>query len=155
MVNVYFLDSSALVKRYVAETGSDWIHTVTHLTAGNSLVIARITWVEALGALARRQREGDLSPEDIQKAIQLFRYDLDTQYRVVELDIPLTETAGALITRHPLRAYDAVQLASALRVQAELTRTKAPPLRFLVADDRLAAIAKAEGLRTENPNKHP
>lgn len=73
MVSVYFLDSSALIKRYVAETGSDWIHKVTHLTAGNSLVIARITWVEALGALARRQREGDLSPEDVQQAIQLFR----------------------------------------------------------------------------------
>lgn len=155
MVSVYFLDSSALVKRYVTETGSDWIHAVTRPVAENSLVIARITWVETLGALARRQREGALSPEDVQQAIQLFRYDLDTQYRVVELDIPLTESAGALITRHPLRAYDAVQLAAALRVQTELTRTKAPPLRFLVADERLAVIAKAEGLRTENPNNHP
>ncbi len=154
-MSVYFLDSSALVKRYVTEIGSSWIHTLARATAGNSLVIARITWVEVLGALARRQREGNLSPDDVQQAIQLFRYDLDTQYQVVELDIPLTETAGTLITRHPLRAYDAVQLASALRVQTERDRMKAPSLRFVAADDRLATIAKAEGLRTENPNNHP
>lgn len=154
-MSVYFLDSSSLVKRYVTETGSDWVRALTHSTAGNSLIIARITWVEVLSALARRQRAGDLSPDDVRQAIQVFHYDLDTQYQVIELDVLLTETAGDLVTRHPLRAYDAVQLASALRVQTELNRVQAPALNFLVADNRLVAIAKAEGLQTDNPNEHP
>lgn len=153
-MSTYFLDSSALVKRYVTEPGSDWVRALSHPTTGNSLIITRITWVEVLSALARRQRAGDLASGDVQQAIQIFRYDLDMQYQVVELDVHLAEMAGSLITRHPLRAYDAVQLAAALRVQIELKRVQAPALKFLVADNRLAVIAKAEGLQTNNPNEH-
>lgn len=155
MVNVYFLDSSALVKRYVAETGTAWVQSITAPHTRNKLIIARITWVEVLSALARRQREGSLSSDNVAKAIRTFRYDLDTQYQVVELDRMLTETAGQLVGKHPLRAYDAVQLASALRVQPAFARAKATLLTFLAADDRLIAIAQAEGLLTDNPNHHP
>jgi predicted nucleic acid-binding protein len=54
-VSLYFLDSSALVKRYVAEAGSSWIQSLAEPTAGHALFIARITWIEVLSALARRQ----------------------------------------------------------------------------------------------------
>ena len=155
MVNVYFLDSSALVKRYVAETGTAWVQSITAPHTRNKLIIDRITWVEVLSALARRQREGSLSSNNVAKAIRTFRYDLDTQYQVVELDRMLTETAGQLVGKHPLRAYDAVQLASALRVQSAFARAKSTSLTFLAADDRLIAIAQAEGLLTDNPNHHP
>jgi len=154
-VSIYFLDSSALVKRYVTEIGSTWIRALTTPDARNPLIIARITWVEVLSALARRKREGSLTSDDVAQAIQAFRYDMNTQYQVSELDPPLAEAAGELVTQHPLRAYDAVQLASALRVQSDLVRTEAPALTFLTADDRLVAVAHAEGLLTDNPNHHP
>jgi predicted nucleic acid-binding protein len=154
-VSVYFLDSSALVKRYVTETGSAWVRSLAVPEARNPLIIARITWVEVLSALARRQREGSLMPNDVAWAIQTFRYDLDMQYQVVELDPALAEAAGTLVTQHPLRAYDAVQLASALRVQSGFGQVQAPTLIFLAADDRLIAIAQANGLLTDNPNHHP
>lgn len=111
--------------------------------------------MEVLSALARRQREGSLLPDSVAKAIRTFRYDLDTQYQVVELDRMLAETAGQLVGKHPLRAYDAVQLASALRVQPAFARAESTSLTFLAADDRLIAIAQAEGLLTDNPNHHP
>jgi predicted nucleic acid-binding protein len=155
VVSIYFLDSSALVKRYVTEIGSTWIRALTAPDAHNPLIIARITWVEVLSALARRQREGSLTSDDVAQAIQAFRYDMNTQYQVSELDPPLAEAAGGLVTQHPLRAYDAVQLASALRVQSDLVRTETPALTFLTADDRLVAVAHAEGLLTDNPNRHP
>ena len=154
-MSIYFLDSSALVKRYVTEIGSTWIRALTAPDARNPLIIARITWVEVLSALARRQREGSLTSDDVAQAIQAFRYDMNTQYRVSELDPSLAEAAGELVTQHPLRAYDAVQLASALRVQSDLVRTETPALTFLTADDRLVAVAQAEGLLTDNPNHHP
>jgi predicted nucleic acid-binding protein len=155
MVSIYFLDSSALVKRYVTETGSAWIRALTDPGTHNPLIIARITWVEVLSALARRQREGSLTSDDVAQAVQAFRYDINMQYQVSELDPALAEAAGELVTQHPLRAYDAVQLASALRVQSDLDRTKAPALIFLTADDRLVAVAQAEDLLTDNPNHHP
>ncbi|MBD2775745.1 type II toxin-antitoxin system VapC family toxin [Iningainema tapete] len=63
-MTAYFLDSSALIKRYVPETGSAWIRAISALDSGNSLIIARITWVEVRSALARRQREGSLTISD-------------------------------------------------------------------------------------------
>jgi len=53
-----------------------------------------------------------------------------------------------------LRAYDAVQLASALIANQALTLRQLPPLTFVSADDRLIKVAMAEGLATENPNLH-
>lgn len=155
MLSVYFLESSALVKRYVTETGTAWVQMITAPRRRNKLIIARITWVEVLSAFARRQREGSLAPADVTRAIQVFRYDLDTQYQVVELDQTLAEMAGQLVGKHPLRAYDAVQLASALRVQPAFARTKPSPLVFLSADDRLIAAAQVEGLSVDNPVLHP
>ena len=154
-MSVYFLDSSALIKRYVSEIGMAWIQTLVDPNTRNKLIIARIAWVEVLSALWRRQREGNLSPASVIKAIRAFRYDLDTQYQVIELDRALAEAAGQLIGKHPLRAYDAVQLASALRVHISFSRARSVALTFLTADDRLLAIAQVEGLLTDNPNRHP
>jgi uncharacterized protein len=61
-VTTYFLDSSALAKRYLPEIGSPWIRQITDPANQNDLFIARITWVEVLSA--RRQREGAPSRTD-------------------------------------------------------------------------------------------
>lgn len=155
MVNAYFLDSSALVKRYVPETGSAWIQAIADAATGNLLIIARITWVEVLSALARRQRDGSLSTPDVDLIIQRFRFDLNNQYQVVELDRALAESAGQLVNQYPLRAYDAIQLASVLRIQPTFATATSTSLVFLTADDRLLTIAQAAGLLTDNPNNHP
>jgi predicted nucleic acid-binding protein len=150
-VSLYFLDSSSLVKRYVVESGTPWVQSITSPGANNRLIITRITWVEVLSALARRQREGSLSADDVNRVVQTLRYDLDIQYQIVELDRALAELAGELVRRHVLRAYDAIQLAAALRVQAALTSTR---VSFVTADNRLTASAQAEGLMTDDPNQH-
>ncbi len=155
MVNAYFLDSSALVKRYVPETGSAWVQALADVATGNLLIIARITWVEVLSALARRQRDGSLSAPDVDLIIQRFRFDLNNQYQVVELDRALAESAGQLVKQYPLRAYDAIQLASVLRIQPAFATATSTSLVFLTADDRLLTIAQAAGLVTDNPNNHP
>jgi len=154
-VTAYFVDSSALVKRYVPETGSAWIRALSAQKTGNSLFIARITWVEVVSALARREREGSLTPTDRTLIIQRFRSDMNDQYQVIELDAKLAETAGQLVEQYPLRAYDAVQMASVLRIQSAFTMEQSISLIFLTADNRLNTIAQAQGLLTDNPNHHP
>jgi hypothetical protein len=73
----------------------------------------------------------------------------------VELDLKVIALARSLLERHPLRAYDVVQLASALIANQALQSAPLPLLVFLSADDRLNIIAAAEGLNVDNPNLHP
>ena len=155
MVNAYFLDTSALVKRYVPELGSNWIQSITVPAAGNFLAISQITWVEVCSAFSRRQREGSLSGDEVDQLMGDFRTDFDNQYEVLEVDRTLIETAGALVMQNPLRAYDSVQLASALRVQSTLVSVPDTQLVFVSADNRLLNIAHSEGLATDNPNNYP
>ncbi len=155
MVTAYFLDTSALLKRYVPETGTAWVQSLTAQEAGNLLVVARIAWVEIFSALARRQREGSISGNQVNQITQAFRYHFDTQYQKVELLPVVTQMAGQLVSRHPLRAYDAVQLASALCTLPQLSETNTVTFTFITADERLLLIAQAENLITDNPNYHP
>jgi predicted nucleic acid-binding protein len=154
-VTVYFLDSSALVKRYIPEIGSSWIRQLTDSSVQNDLFIARITWVEVLSALARREREGFLTSYTVSQITTIFATHLAQQYRVLEIDRVLIDLAGNLVTQHPLRAYNAVQLAAALRLHASLTQAQLPAPIFLTADQRLLTIAQAAGLPCDNPNQHP
>lgn len=154
-MTAYFLDSSALVKRYVPETGSAWIRTLLAPQTSNELFVARITWVEVRSAIARREREGSLTPTDVSLIIQRFRFEMNNQYQVIELDATIAETAGQLVDRYPLRAYDAVQLASVLFLQSAFSTTQPTQLIFLSADNRLSNIAIALGLLFDNPNHHP
>lgn len=153
-MTIYFMDSSALIKRYVTETGSDWVQSLADPVAGHTLIVARITWVEVLSAFARLQREGNLSTDDIDTTMRAFRYDWDTQYQIVEMDTPLALSAGELLFRQPLRALDSIQLAAALRLLPAFGRAPTITYTFVAADDRLLQAADAEGLSTENPNMH-
>jgi predicted nucleic acid-binding protein len=155
VVNSYFLDTSALVKRYVPERGTDWILSITDPAAGYSLSIAQITWVEVLSALGRRQREGSLSAGELDIIVQKFREDCENLYRIIDVDPALVESAGQLVIQYPLRAYDAVQLASALRVRDIFAPTPDIQLVFVTADVRLINIAQTEGLLADNPNNYP
>jgi uncharacterized protein len=153
-VTIYFLDSSAIVKRYVRELGSHWIRQITHSDADNQLFIARITWVEVLSALARRQREGGLDRATVLQIKTVFQIHLDRQYRILEIDQTLTNLAGDLVGQYPLRAYDAIQLAAALRLKATLNQAQLPDPIFLTADKRLLAIAQSAGLPCDDPNQY-
>jgi uncharacterized protein len=155
VVNAYFLDTSALVKRYVPEIGSEWILSITDPATNSDLVISQITWVEVHSALARRLRDGSLSAERFDLIVQKVREDFENEYRVIDINPTLIETAAELVMLHPLRAYDAVQLASALRFQSTLISVSETQLVFVSADNRLLDIAQSAGLAIDNPNNYP
>ena len=61
---VYFLDSSALVKRYIRETGTDWVASLFSPDFGNDCFVAAIAGVEIIAAITRRARSGSLKAAD-------------------------------------------------------------------------------------------
>ena len=151
-MNVYFLDSSGIVKRYIDEKGSGWVQGIL---AGQDSVaaIAEIGIVEVVAAFARRRRVGELSQQEYAFARRVFLRDVD-QYHVISIDREVINRATELTDRHPLRAYDAVQLATALRL-AEVLAEEGLALTFVSADAALCAAAAQEHLAAVNPNLLP
>src|SRR6185369_14888063 len=109
---LWFLDSSALVKRYVSEPGSAWLLAKL---ADYELLIAQVTPVELAAAIGKRHRTGDISRFTFYQARQRLLQDLDTHaYIITGLNDSIIKTAQALTFTQSLRAYDAIQLATAL-----------------------------------------
>lgn len=151
----YFFDSSALVKRYAKEVGTSWVFSLVRRSAGNHLYIARITGVELVSALTRRERAHRLSASAVSKAIARFEREFQNRYTTIEMTARLVAAAMKLARSHALRGYDAVQLASAIEVHHARVAACASPLTIISADDPLNAAALAEGLLVENPHNHP
>jgi uncharacterized protein len=153
-VAVYFFDSSALVKRYVNETGTAWVLSLVGPAHGHSIYAARITGVEMASAIARQTRSGGLNPAAAGTAMSRFRHDLSHEYRVVEINPALIAVAMSLAEIHALRAYDAVQLAAAVAVKSR-SDSLGLTLTLVSADLALNAAATLEGLTVDDPNSHP
>lgn len=151
----YYLDTSAVVKYYVDEVGSDWIRALIKATPMPLFVISHLVSVEIYSAFNRRLREGSLTSADYAGFKTMFRRDCLSQYQIVNATVPIVDTACDLLERHPLRAYDATHLAVALEANGSLTNRGYPSLIFLSADEQLNRAASTEGLAIDNPNHHP
>jgi len=151
---VYFFDSSAIVKHYVQEAGTQWIRNLINPSAGNDFYLARITGVEVVSAITRRQRDGTMNVTDATLALTQFRMDFDSEYQVIEITPALLTRAMSLAETHALRAYDAVQLAAASAVNDFCTAAGLPSLTLISADAALNSAATAEGLIVDDPNIH-
>jgi predicted nucleic acid-binding protein len=152
-VACFFLDSSALVKRYVAEIGSAWVRGLTARGTGHDLFLARITGVEVLSALVRHVPP--LPPTDLAYALAAFRHDLQNRFRLVAASQQVLNRAMRLALRHRLRGYDAVQLAAALEASRRASALGLPVPTVVSADANLNAAAGSEGFVVDNPNLHP
>ena len=153
-MSISYLETSALVKRYVVEVGSDWIRTLLKSDRTPTVFTSHLTVVEAVCAFARRRREGVLSPEHHARILTSFDYDSKYLYNLLAVAPAVVQTARALANQHPLRAYDAVQLATAWLANENLVRSEQRPLTFICADNHLVAIAQAAGLLTANPSQY-
>ncbi|MEZ8221231.1 PIN domain-containing protein [Candidatus Fervidibacteria bacterium JGI MDM2 JNZ-1-D12] len=153
-MNWFVFESSAIVKRYVAETGSQWVEEVCDPTQGHQIVICDLCITEVASALSRLQREGRLTIDERDQIYADFLAHCRTEYVLVPITRQMLEEAGTLCFRHPLRALDAIHLAAALHV-ARAARRQGLTITFVSADDALLNSARIEGLGVENPNWHP
>jgi len=78
---IYFVDSSALVKRYISEIGSTWVLKLFDFKQDNEIFIAAITAVEIVAAITRRARGGSISSADATLVSNQFKSDLQTNYQ--------------------------------------------------------------------------
>jgi uncharacterized protein len=159
-VSNYYFDASAIVKRYAIEPGTGWVRQLCAALDSETderwqaIFVGEISRVEVAAALAQKVRwTGEISEQDAEDAIELFVKHLDEEYQIVLMTSELIRSAAVLAQQHALRAYDAVQLAAALRTNS-LLLTHDLALIFVSGDANLLQAARAEGMATENPFHH-
>jgi hypothetical protein len=150
---IYYLDSSAIVKRYVTETGSVWIRNLCQ-NSSYAVFISELALPEVGSAFARRYRRGEITDEQRHEFLDTFVSDCEHGYHLIPVERSTIERSLELTQQHVLRAYDAVQLACALAANNVLAVAGLPPLTFVSADDGLLGAATSEQFQAENPNHH-
>ena len=119
------------------------------------MISAKLSVIEVLSAMNRRQREANISAAEYTKFSGDFLSFVETEYEIIDLSDAVLLEAQRLLENYPLRAGDAVQLASALLANAQLLSAKLSALIFLASDVRLLSAAKDEGLQTDDPQNQP
>jgi uncharacterized protein len=152
---LYYLDSSALIKRYAPEAGTAWIKQLFDPALANQAYFSQVTGIEVAAGLSRKVRTKEVSSKYYELVLQLFLDDLDRgNYNAVPLNDEMVKLAIDLTKRHPLRAYDALHLATAKTLNSALMSAKLSPITFVAADASLLTAAQSEELSVEDPSLH-
>lgn len=137
-----YLDTSSLIKLYVAETGSDAVQqAVGEATAVSTSFVA---YAETRAALARLRREGQLTGPELSSAKRQFEEEWPS-YLAVEVTDALCRVAGQLAETYSLRGFDSIHLASFAEVARRAGRDET---RFSSFDDRLNHAARKLRVRS-------
>jgi len=140
---VFFFDTSALVKRYVAEIGSEKVDDL--LTTASQVIVSPITKIEIYSTICRLKSENALSTEDYSRLHKAIQYDFRF-FNVVSLNQEIESQSIYLVEKYHLRTLDSVQLASCLSRKDFVDS-------FVVSDKRLKHAAKNEKLDLIDPTE--
>jgi predicted nucleic acid-binding protein len=146
---LYYLETSALVKLYVYESGTERLLALTANDAGHRFAILSLAQVEFRAAIRGRQRRGEIPDNAADQLIESFRRHAEGKFLIQSFSDSLLDVASALIDSYPLRGYDAAQLAGYL-VLRSISGTEEPT--FVCADKILLATARNEGCPVLDPS---
>jgi predicted nucleic acid-binding protein len=147
-VALYYLETSALVKLYIFEPGTERLVALASSSAGHKFAILALAQVEFRSAIRRQERGGELSRSEADDLIELFRRHSEGRFVVQPLTDSLLDVALALLDGYPLRGFDAVQLAGYLMLRS--TSGAEEPI-FVCADRALLSAARNEGCPILDP----
>jgi len=146
---LYYLETSALVKLYVYEAGTDRLLGLTASDAGHRFAILSLAQVEFRSAIRGRQRRGEIPDKAADELMESFRRHVEGRFLIQSFSDSLLDVASALIDSYPLRGYDAAQLAGYLMLRS-ISGTEEPT--FVCSDHALLAAARNEGCPVLDPS---
>lgn len=144
-MDTYFFDTSALVKRYAPEPGTEAVDALID-ASDSRIVITSLTVVETTSAARRKYNSGTFSERDVSSLLATFYREATTDFAIVPLDESVMAAALDLVLQHDLRTLDSLQLSS-----AEILAEEFEDYAFVCADTDLLNVASARSLSTVNP----
>jgi len=142
----YFLDTSALVKIYHIEAGSNNVLEIYN--SEDSAIISNLGKIEFLSTIHKKFREKEIEEETVNAVIDRFNNDLKHKYKLLKFSSLVLDEAWSLIETHAknfsLRTLDSLQLAF-FKTYCEDEDI------FVCADTRLVKIVQLEGFKVLVP----
>jgi predicted nucleic acid-binding protein len=136
---ILYLDTSALVKLYVRESGS--AEVASGVSEAKAVAVSAVAYAETRATFARLLREGKTTREWHAARLTAFNGDWERCMRV-DLAPEIVRSAGDIAEIYALRGFDAIHLASALWLRDRAGAA----FRFMAFDNRLADAARSAGL---------
>jgi predicted nucleic acid-binding protein len=151
-MNYFFIDASALGKRYVVETGTPLVNQLFNGVPRERMIALLLALGEVVSILVRRKNARQISEKVYRQAMAEFRAEVadSPDFVLHTVSDDLVRTSLPLIEQHSLNATDAIILRCALQI-AETLRSTGDDLVLVTSDVRLAASAEATGLAIWNP----
>lgn len=150
MIAFYF-DTSALIKRYRKEAGSEVLDKVFKLEEPG-FTTCFWTILEFIVAFSARRRRGELSREAFNMLVSRLLKDVLDRFIIIGIDDELVTSAASLAVKHALSSADCLQLASVLSLKNTLEREEVRTV-LLCSDKDLCKAAEEEGIEVIDPEE--
>jgi predicted nucleic acid-binding protein len=144
----YYLETSALVKLYVREPGTERLLALAARSSDDRLAILALTQVEFRSAVRRREGKGEIPSPIAAELLNAFERHVEGRFLIQAVTGYVLDTACMLVDRYALRAFDAVQLAGYM-VLKTAAGADAPVL--VSSNQELLVAAKREGAPVLDP----
>lgn len=148
---IYYLDTSAIMKRYKSEIGSEVVEELfVRLTGSEFLITSQLTVLEA-NSVAARHLEGPATiGREYRTMRERFIRDMrDYQVTVIPVQSELVAEAVNTVFDYPLRTLDALHFTSAVMLEREL---HGQDIYMVSADREIIEACEAYGILTLDPS---
>ncbi len=144
-------DASGLVKRYIAEVGSDTVDAIFEVAAASAMFVTPWGYLEAYAILRRRYNAGAFDRRALTDAVTALQSEVVTgSFDLLSISDQTIFSAPSLVDAHNMNSADAAILAVYLNFQSSLLRNS-PTCLLVASDKRLLRAAIAEGLQILDP----
>jgi predicted nucleic acid-binding protein len=144
-MDLLFFDTSALVKRYYKELGTEKVDEL--IEQNENIVITSLTIIETISAFRRKYNREEIDRDDVDGLLAAFFEEALNEFIIIPMEESIQQFSFDLILENDLRTLDSLQLSAALSLTMEDTTVS-----FVTADADLATVAQHKGLKTINPN---
>jgi len=145
-MELLFFDTSALVKRYYEELGTETVDTL--IEGETTVVITSLTIIETVFAFRRKYNRDELNEGDVNSLLAAFFEEALDDYIILPMEESIQQFSFDLILEDDLRTLDSLQLSAAISLSTEdVTVT------FVSADEELLSTAQDRGLTVVNPDQ--
>ncbi len=141
----YYFDTSALIKRYIDEEGSDSVERL--FEQAESISVSFITKIECVSTLRRLFLEGLLDQNNYTALKAEIVEDFD-YFTVIDNKDSIQKLCIHLIDKHQLKTLDSIQLACAIEIKNQLDL-------FVVSDKKLKEKCEFEQFKVLDPTNSP